>query len=126
MIQWMNQVRTQPDAVTLPWLRNNAVAPNHCSRACEWIKVEIDVDRSAQDEIKQQLRAFLAGYLPKTTIRDDEDLLIGGFMSSSAAMQLVLQLEQLFQVQFDNEDLVLENFRTLAAIAALIERRREL
>jgi acyl carrier protein len=39
------------------------------------------------------------------------------------AMQLVLFIEQEFQVTIDNEDLDFENFRTIEAMATLVERK---
>ncbi len=39
------------------------------------------------------------------------------------AMQLVLFIEQAFQINIDNEDLELDNFRTINSMTRLVERK---
>lgn len=57
---------------------------------------------------------------------DDEDLFDTGLIASSlAALELVLAVEAAFDFTVDVEDLDRENFRTIAAIVALAERKTE-
>jgi methoxymalonate biosynthesis acyl carrier protein len=45
------------------------------------------------------------------------------FVNSMFAMQLVLFVEQEFNISVENEDLELDNFRTINAITNLVERK---
>ncbi len=54
---------------------------------------------------------------------DDCDLYAEG-LDSMALMQLILLLEQEMGVRIGPEDLAKENFQSLAAIAALVERKQ--
>ena len=53
---------------------------------------------------------------------DDTDLLAAGLLDSFDIVNLVSQLEEAFTVEIEPTDIVPENFRTVAAIAALMER----
>ena len=53
---------------------------------------------------------------------DDTDLLASGLLDSFDIVNLVSQLEEAFTVEIEPTDIVPENFRTVAAIAALMER----
>ena len=75
------------------------------------------------EETKARLQTFLAGYLPNHDLLDDQDIFSLGFINSLFAMQLVLFVEKEFQIEVDNEDLDVDNFRTVNAIVALVERK---
>ena len=53
---------------------------------------------------------------------DDTDLLASGLLDSFDIVNLVSQLEEAFTVEIEPTDIVPENFRTVAAIATLMER----
>ena len=53
---------------------------------------------------------------------DDTDLLASGLLDSFDIVNLVSQLEEVFTVEIEPSNIVPENFRTVAAIAALMER----
>lgn len=53
---------------------------------------------------------------------DDTDLLASGLLDSFDIVNFVSQLEEVFTVEIEPTDIVPENFRTIAAIAALMER----
>lgn len=53
---------------------------------------------------------------------DDTDLLASGLLDSFDIVNLVSQLEEAFTVEIEPTDIVPENFRMVAAIAALMER----
>ena len=53
---------------------------------------------------------------------DDTDLLASGLLDSFDIVNLVSQLEEALTVEIEPTDIVPENFRTVAAIAALMER----
>ena len=75
------------------------------------------------EENKAKIRAFLSRYFRNHNWQDDEDIFASGFVNSLFAMQLVLFVESEFAIKVENEDLKLENFRTINALAHLIERK---
>jgi len=75
-------------------------------------------------EIKAKIKQFLARFFQNYDLQDDEDIFALGFVNSLFAMQLVLFVEQEFQISVDNEDLDLDNFRTVDALANLIRRKK--
>lgn len=52
---------------------------------------------------------------------DDTDLLAAGLLDSFDIVNLVSQLEDAFGIEIDPRHIVPENFRTISAIAALME-----
>jgi acyl carrier protein len=77
-----------------------------------------------ETEIKTKIRQFLARFFQNYDLRDDEDIFALGFVNSLFAMQLVLFVEQEFQLVVDNEDLDINNFRTIQALVGLIQRKK--
>jgi acyl carrier protein len=53
----------------------------------------------------------------------DEAILVE-HLDSLAVEQLVGFIEDEFDVEFDDEDIVLENFKSLGSLAALVDRKR--
>ena len=78
-----------------------------------------------ETEIKQQIRTFLAQSFKDYDLKDDEDIFSLGFVNSLFAMQIVLFVEQQLGVTVANEDLQLDNFRTINAMTALIISKKE-
>ncbi|HEX6289934.1 MAG TPA: phosphopantetheine-binding protein [Herpetosiphonaceae bacterium] len=74
-------------------------------------------------EHKQKIRDFLNRHFQNHTFEDDEDIFASNFVNSLFAMQLVLFVEQEFRITIDNEDLDIDNFRTISTIAAFVERK---
>ena len=70
---------------------------------------------------KAKIRDFLLQYIHNHNLQDDEDIFAGGFVNSLFAMQLVLFVESGFGIQIEDEDLKLDNFRSVNALAGLIE-----
>lgn len=52
----------------------------------------------------------------------DSDIFATGAVTSLFALELVLQVEQAFGVVIDSDDLNLENFSSVKAIASLVDR----
>ena len=75
------------------------------------------------NDIKPRIRAFLARFFRDHVLVDDEDIFATGYVNSMFAMQLVQFVEGEFGILVEAEDLELDNFRTVNAIAALIERK---
>jgi acyl carrier protein len=74
--------------------------------------------------IEDKLRAFLAPVFRGHTLMADEDIFALGFVNSLFALQLVQFLEREFGITIDNEDLDIDNFRTINALAALVTRKQ--
>ena len=72
---------------------------------------------------KEKIRAFLARFFRDHQLADDEDIFASGYVNSMFAMQLVQFVESEFGLAVESEDLELDNFRTVNAIAALVERK---
>jgi acyl carrier protein len=70
-----------------------------------------------------KIRSFLATFFGNIELADDQDIFALGFVNSLFAMQLVLFVEKEFALKVEDEDLDIDNFRTLNAIAALVERK---
>lgn len=77
-------------------------------------------------DFKAKLKTFLSQFFGNHDLQDDEDIFAVGFVNSMFAMQLVLFIEQEFQVTVENEDLELDNFRTINAMASLLERKKSI
>ena len=75
------------------------------------------------EEIKAKIKKFLSRFFTGHELQADEDIFALGFVNSMFAMQLVLFIEQEFQIKIDNEDLDFDNFRTINAMALLIKRK---
>jgi acyl carrier protein len=73
---------------------------------------------------KATIKQFLAQFFGDRNLQEDEDIFALGFVNSMFAMQLVLFIEKEFQVTIENEDLDFENFKTINAIADLLERKK--
>ena len=76
--------------------------------------------------VESTVRQFLRGELGKdeSSVGPDDSLLESGTIDSMGVLQLVAFLENTYAVKVDDEDLMPENFDTISAIAAFIERRR--
>ncbi|MEV0455754.1 acyl carrier protein [Catellatospora methionotrophica] len=61
----------------------------------------------------------------KISWEPDTDLFASGSVTSLFALELVVFLERTFGVAVTGEDLTLANFRTVAAMTALVDRLRE-
>lgn len=74
-------------------------------------------------DAKDKIKAFLCQFFGNHELQDNDDIFAAGFVNSMFAMQLVLFIEKEFQVTIENEDLDLDNFRTISAIVHLLERK---
>jgi methoxymalonate biosynthesis acyl carrier protein len=75
------------------------------------------------EQVKSKVGAFLVRFSGGHTLNNDDDIFATGFVNSLFAMQLVLFLEQEFQITIETEDLDIDNFRTINVIASLVERK---
>jgi methoxymalonate biosynthesis acyl carrier protein len=83
----------------------------------------VDAAPATRDAIERELLSLLRARL-KTPVTAGQDLFADGVITSMFAMQLVVQLEQSFDVAIVGPDLKLANFRSVAAMADLVQRLR--
>jgi methoxymalonate biosynthesis acyl carrier protein len=74
-------------------------------------------------EIERRLLSHLQARL-KTTLTSEQDLFAQGLVNSLFAMELVVYLEQDFNVSIVGSDLQMQNFRSVDAMTALVLKLR--
>jgi methoxymalonate biosynthesis acyl carrier protein len=78
--------------------------------------------------LELQLREFIAGELiageSAESIGPEDDLIKRGIVDSLGVTQLVDFCESNYGIRVTNEDLVLDNFRTVRHLADFVERTR--
>ncbi|WP_433381573.1 acyl carrier protein [Streptosporangium sp. CA-115845] len=80
-------------------------------------------EQHTPEAIKQDLLGFLETRT-KTTVPPTQDLFATGLVSSMFAMELVVYLEQNFQVAIVGPELKMDNFRTVERMTELVLRLR--
>ena len=75
------------------------------------------------ENVKEQILGFLVSRFPDVEIQETEDIFQLGFVNSLFAMELVMFIEKAFGVTIPNEELRLDNFRTVKSMAELVGRR---
>jgi methoxymalonate biosynthesis acyl carrier protein len=76
------------------------------------------------DETRLKIKEFLSRFFKSHDLQPNEDIFALGFVNSLLAMQLVAFVEKEFGLAVDDQDLDLDNFRSIGAIARLVERKR--
>jgi methoxymalonate biosynthesis acyl carrier protein len=76
------------------------------------------------EDIEEAVLGFL-GEKTKVVAKPDQDLFASGLVSSMFAMELVVFLEQSYDVMIIGSDLKLDNFRTVHAMTRLVLRLRD-
>ena len=67
---------------------------------------------------------FIEGRFPQAHIEPGQDIFSLGYINSLFAMELVMFLEKTFGFTIANDELRIENFRTVEAMTALVDRSR--
>jgi methoxymalonate biosynthesis acyl carrier protein len=75
------------------------------------------------DQNQAKIKEFLSRFFKNHDLKPEEDIFALGFVNSLLAMQLVAFVEKEFGIQVADEDLDLDNFRSIQAIASLVERK---
>ncbi len=71
-----------------------------------------------------KIKEFFSRNFRNAQIEENQDIFALGFVNSLFAMQLVMFVEKEFGIKVEDEDLELDNFRTVNAIQSLIERKK--
>jgi methoxymalonate biosynthesis acyl carrier protein len=75
------------------------------------------------DEIRQKTKAFMAVHCKNYELKDDDDIFSLGFVNSLFAMQLVMFVEKEFRLKVHDDDLLIDNFRTVNSVLELVQRK---
>ena len=74
-------------------------------------------------ETQAQIHQFIAGRYPDVEMGVDEDIFALGFSNSLFAVELVMFIEKTFGFTVRNDELRLDNFRTVRSMAELVQRQ---
>lgn len=77
------------------------------------------------DVIERYVTDEVAKARGRAGIAHEDDLLELGLLDSISIVRLVRFLEERFEIEIQDDDLMPEKFRTIAAITALVEARLE-
>lgn len=72
----------------------------------------------------QNIHDFVLKRFPGVALDDDVDIFTLGFVNSLFAMELVMFLEQEFDLKIPNEEMRLDSFRTVTGMTELVARVR--
>ena len=78
-------------------------------------------------DIESALHNRIRDYLPKSSaegLDDWQDLFESGILDSAGLVSFTTEIEREFQISIRDEDLLPENFRSIAAMAAYIRSRQ--
>ena len=73
--------------------------------------------------IASEIRQFLKRYIDGNKFTDSTNIFEEGFVNSLFTMDLIVFIENNYGMKIENEDLKIENFSSVAAIASLIEKK---
>lgn len=72
--------------------------------------------------LKEEIRGFLKKYIDESQFSNDTNIFTEGFVNSLFAMDLIVFMENNYHFQIDNDDLKMDNFKSVDSIAALIHK----
>jgi methoxymalonate biosynthesis acyl carrier protein len=75
------------------------------------------------DETQTKIKVFLSRFFKSHDLQPNEDIFALGFVNSLLAMQLVAFVEKEFGISVQDDDLDLDNFRSIDAISQLVARK---
>ena len=73
--------------------------------------------------VRETIRAFISQSVNLTGLGDEDDLFESGIVNSLFAVQLTTFVEGRFGIEVGMDDLEIDNFRSIAATAAFVERK---
>jgi acyl carrier protein len=87
------------------------------------VRVSIPIKKDLEvgaETVMRKISEFLGQFISETDIDPDVNLFDSGLVNSLFAMQLLLYVEQEFDLQITNEDLDIKNFRSLNALTDFV------
>ncbi len=76
-----------------------------------------------QNHVNETVRNFINNSINIDGLGDDENLFESGIVNSLFAVQLMTFVERSFGIEIGMEDLDVENFKSVSATAAFINRK---
>jgi methoxymalonate biosynthesis acyl carrier protein len=73
-------------------------------------------------DARAEIRSYIEPKFPGLQLADDQDIFSLGFVNSLFAMELVLFLEKMTGARIPNDELNLDNFRSVDAMSGLVDR----
>ncbi len=70
------------------------------------------------------IRQYITDRVHGVHVQDDEDLFANGHVNSLFAVQLVMWLQQTFNIRIQRGDLDLENYQSVQAIVRFVQTKR--
>lgn len=77
---------------------------------------------ATQQTVASEIRGFLSPHVGNLDLNDTDDIFSLGLVNSLFALELVTFVERQFGLRFDLEELKMDNFRSIEAIASLVQR----
>lgn len=81
---------------------------------------------SSTDTHISKISKLLGDMIHTSDLVPDEDLLASGKLTSLTSMNLIMAIEEEFGIRIPNHELNRANFSTLRALAAMVERVRQM
>ena len=75
------------------------------------------------EKVRNFIESNLLAFDDDLTIEDDDNIFESGFVDSSVALQLVIFVEEEFNIQVTDEDLDLVNFSSINRLVQFINRK---
>jgi acyl carrier protein len=77
------------------------------------------------DEIRSQVRTFILKQFPaaQRALGDNESLVESGIIDSMGVLELVTFIESQFDLELSDDDVVSDNFDSVATISTFIEEK---
>lgn len=72
--------------------------------------------------IKEQINQILQEIKPNKNLEGITDIVEGGYLDSFEIMNLIMMMAETFGVEIDFEEITAENFNSIEAMVAMIER----
>lgn len=77
--------------------------------------------------MKESIRDFIMEQFPLARQRDisnEDSLLDDGLIDSMGTLEVVMYLEEAFNILLEDEDLVMDNFASITTLAEFVEAKR--
>jgi len=77
----------------------------------------------AGDQVRATIRQFITSAISLPNLDDEADLFASGIVNSLFAVQLMTFIEKTFAIEVGMDDLDIDNFKSVNATAAFVQRR---
>ncbi len=72
--------------------------------------------------VKEQINSILKELKPNKNLEEIDNIIDGAYLDSFEIMNLIMMLSETFGIEIDFEEITAENFNSLDAITAMVER----